>query len=155
MLGAFRAAGLDKNHPLVKKAINFIKKTRIRGEFWLDKWHASPYYTTSHAIILGRGYDDELCKQSVQWMLDTQNSDGSWGFYGFSTAEETAYCIQALSIWERYGGKIPAGRIHQAKFWLENNLDYPYPHLWIGKSLYCPDFLVNVAIFSALRLSGD
>lgn len=154
MLGAFKAAGLGKEHPLVMKAIRFIKQTRISGGYWLDKWHASPYYTTSHAIILSRGYANDICNQSIKWILDTQNSDGSWGFFGFSTAEETAYCIQALSLWKNHGGKIPAGRIEQASYWLENNSEPPYPHLWIGKSLYCPELLVKIAINSALKLSG-
>lgn len=154
MLGAFRAAGYEKNHPSVRKAINFIRKTRIDRKYWLDKWNASPYYTTAHAIILGRGYDDELCKQSVEWMLDTQKSDGSWGFHGFSTAEETSYCIQALSLWSQYGGNLPKGRIEQAAFWLKNNSKPPYPSLWIGKSLYCPELLVKASIESALSLAG-
>jgi halimadienyl-diphosphate synthase len=154
MLGAFKAAHLEKKHPLVQKSIKFIRKTCIDNKYWLDKWHISPYYTTAHAIILCRGYDDEICKQSVEWLLSSQKADGSWGFYGFSTEEETAYCVQALSIWSRYGGKIPKGRIEQAAFWLKNNSGSRLPSLWIGKSLYCPDLLVKVTIKSALKLAG-
>lgn len=155
MLGAFKKEGLDGKHPLVKKALQFIHRTQINGKYWLDKWHTSPYYTTAHAIILCSGYDDELCKRSVQWVLDTQHSDGSWGFYGFPTAEETSYCIQALSLWNRYQGKLPKGRIEQAKHWLSNNSAPPYPSLWIGKSLYNPELLVKFSIESALKLAGD
>jgi halimadienyl-diphosphate synthase len=155
MLGAFKMAGFDKMHPLVKKAIKFIRSTRNENKYWLDKWHASPYYTTSHAVISIKGYDDELCKQSVEWILNTQRSDGPWGFYGFPTAEETSYCIQALSIWKQYGGEIPKGSIEQAAFWLQNNSGPPYPSLWIGKSLYCPELLVKASIVSALQLAGQ
>lgn len=155
MLGAFKAAGLEKGHPLVKKALDFIRKMRLENKYWIDKWNLSPYYTTSHVIISANGYDDELCSQSVQWMLDTQKADGSWGFYGFSTAEETAYCIQALAIWRRRGKKIPTGRIEQAAFWLKKNAETVYPPLWIGKSLYCPENLVKISIESALRLAGE
>ena len=155
MLGAFMEEGLDNKHPLVQKALQFIRKTQIDGKYWLDKWHTSPYYTTSHAIILCREYDDELCKRSVQWILDTQLSDGSWGFYGFPTAEETSYCIQALSLWNRHNGKVPKGRFEQARHWLENNSNHTYPSLWIGKSLYSPELIVKFSIESALLLSGD
>lgn len=155
MLGAFKAAGLEKNHPLIKKALSFIRQTRIENKYWIDKWNLSPYYTTSHAIILAKGYDDDLCSQSVEWILNSQKADGSWGGYGFSTAEETAYCIQALAIWRKHGGEIPKGRIEQAVFWLKKNSELPYPSLWIGKSLYCPENLVKILIESALRLAGD
>ena len=52
---------------------------------------------------LVKGYDDNLCQESVKWILKTQKSDGSWGFFGFSTAEETAYCLQALNYGKKYG----------------------------------------------------
>lgn len=153
VLGALRQIGYDKEHPTIKKIISFLRSMRQTGNYWFDKWNVSPYYTTSHAIILCRGYDDLLCEESIKWMLDTQNADGSWGFYGFSTAEETAYCIQALRIWEMHGGKIPPGRISQAKFWLLRNLEPPYPPLWIDKSLYHPNLLVQSSILSALALA--
>ena len=155
MLGAFKAAGFNRGHPLVEKVIKFILQTRINENYWLDKWNVSPYYTTSHAIIQSRGYDDELCKQSIEWILNTQQLNGSWGFYGFPTAEETAYCIQALTIWEKYGGKVPKERIKQSSYWLKQNSHPPYPSLWIGKSLYCPELLVKASIESALRLAGS
>jgi hypothetical protein len=31
-------------------------------------------------------------------------------------------------------------------------MDEPYPWLWIGKSLYCPELVVESAILSALML---
>ena len=88
-------------------------------------------------------------------MLKTQKSDGSWGFYHFSTAEETAYCLQALIMWQRYGGKVRKGSIEQANIWLSKNFEPPYPPLWIDKSLYCPDTLVRASILSALVLAEE
>jgi halimadienyl-diphosphate synthase len=154
-LGALRQADYDKNHPTIKKIISFIRSMRQPGNFWFDKWHVSPYYTTAHLVILARGYDDSLCQESVDWILRTQKSDGSWGFYKFSTAEETAYCLQALIIWERHGGKIRKGAIEQAKVWLSHNYKAPYPPLWIDKSLYCPETLVRASILSALALAEE
>jgi hypothetical protein len=91
----------------------------------------------------------------VSWILETQKPNGSWGFYNFSTAEETAYCLQALILWKRYGGKIPAGRIEQGSYWLANNCLPPYPPFWIDKSLYCPELLVQSSILSALALAEE
>jgi halimadienyl-diphosphate synthase len=153
VLGALRAAGLGREHPSVRKVLGFIRARRNSSGYWLDKWHISPYYTAAHAVILCRGYDDELCQQLVDWMLRTQQADGAWGAGGLPTAEETAYCIQALSIWRRQGGKIPAGRLEQAGFWLSIHSQPPYPPLWIDKSLYCPELVVKSVILSALALS--
>jgi hypothetical protein len=91
----------------------------------------------------------------VNWIINTQRSNGSWGFYGFSTAEETAYCIQALCMWKRYGGKIPEGQLELARQWLEANANEPKRSLWIDKSLYCPEAIVDAAILSAIQLAKE
>lgn len=152
VLGALKQAGYDKTHPRVQKALAFIRSKRHPRKYWLDKWHLSPSYTTAHVIICARGYDDELCEESVQWMLDTQKSDGSWGFFNRSTAEETAYCIQALATWQKHTGKSFSSQIEQAGLWLEKHCEPPYPPLWMDKSLYCPEILVKSCILSALTL---
>lgn len=155
ILGALHQAGYDKEHPSVKKILKFIRSMRQPTGYWLDKWNLSPYYTTAHIIILCKGYDDELCTEAVNWILNTQKANGSWGFCGFSTAEETAYCVQALKIWQKHGGKISQGRLEQAKLWLRKNCEQPYPPLWIDKSLYCPETLVKSTIISALVMADD
>jgi halimadienyl-diphosphate synthase len=154
-LGALRQAGYEKEHPTIQKVLDFIRSMRQSGNYWFDKWHVSPYYTTAHLIIYAKGYDDQLCQESVDWILKTQNANGSWGFYDFSTAEETAHCIQALVIWQRHGGKIRKGTIEQAYRWLSKNFAPPYPPLWIDKSLYCPDVIVRSSILSALLLAEE
>lgn len=153
VLGALREIGYEKDHPTIKKIINFLRSMRQENKYWFDKWHVSPYYTTSHAIISCKGYDDELCRDSIQWIIDSQKSNGSWGFYGYSTAEETAYCIQALKLWEMYGGKIPQGRVDLARSWLMHHAEPPYPPFWMDKSLYHPELLVKMTILSALKLA--
>jgi halimadienyl-diphosphate synthase len=153
MLSAFKHSGIEKNHPSVTKIVNFLYKVRQENAYWVDKWHISPYYITSHAVIACLGYEDKLSKDSVEWILRTQKADGSWGM-NISTAEETAYCIQALASWKRYGKDLPKGRIMQAKLWLESNLENFLPALWISKALYCPELVVRSAILSALILAN-
>lgn len=151
-LGALKQAGYDRTHPRVQKILSFVRSKRNPRKYWLDKWHLSPSYTTAHVIICARGYDDALCEESVQWMLDSQKSDGSWGFFNKSTAEETAYCIQALAMWQKHTGKSFSSQIQQAGLWLEKHCEAPYPPLWMDKSLYCPEILVKSCILSALTL---
>lgn len=154
-LGALKQAGYDKWHPSVQKALGFIRSHRRHGRYWLDKWNLSPYYTATHAIIEASGYDDELCEDSIKWILETQEPDGSWGFFNVPTAEETAYCIQALAIWQRYTGRPCQETIKRASDWLADHCEPPYPPLWIGKSLYCPEILVKSCLLSALALAQE
>ena len=152
VLGALRLAGRQLDDPSLQKSLAYLKKTAVQS-YWLDKWHLSPYYTTSHVIIACSGFADELVKPSVEWLLATQYEDGSWGQY-FSTAEETAYSLQALCVWMRSNRNacVPFERIHRAENWLAEHTEPPYPPLWIGKGLYCPELVVRSAILSALRM---
>ena len=152
-LGALRRVGCESKHPTVQKALGFIRRARKSQGYWFDKWHVSPYYTTSHAVMFCRDYDDTLCASAVEWIVKTQHADGGWGFYGKSTAEESAYALQALILWGRSGGKLPPGRVELGKRWLVRNAVGPHPPMWIGKSLYCPELLVQSSILSAIALA--
>jgi halimadienyl-diphosphate synthase len=151
VLSGLRAAGLPDDHPSVQKVIGFLRRTQTIRLFWFDKWHASPYYPTAHLVIASAGYADELVDNAVYWILETQNQDGSWGFY-MPTAEETAYCLQALAIWKRAGHPVPDEQLRRGAVWLQNHIDDPIPPLWIGKCLYTPVYVVRSAVLSALML---
>lgn len=143
-LSALRHAGFPGQHPAVRKIVRFLHSF----QYWFDKWHVSPYYPTSHAIITGAGYVDDLLHDAVRWMLDTQQADGSWGYF-VPTAEETAYCLQALVTWARNGYSVPAGALQRGANWLAQHTEPPYPPLWIGKCLYTPIYVVQSAIVGA------
>jgi halimadienyl-diphosphate synthase len=152
ILGALKLAGYDKGHPAIQKILKFLLRTRYENTYWFDKWHASPYYITSHVIIECQGLDNDLCQVAIDWILKTQNSNGSWGFYGVCTAEETAFCLQALKIWRKNGGKLPGECIERASTWLNQHCEPPYPWMWIGKTLYYPELLIQSIILTALVL---
>lgn len=152
VLAAFKAAGLPAAEPRVQKVLQFLKRNAIQDTYWYDKWHISPFYATSQIILASMEYDHALCSRAIQWLLQQQRSDGSWGFHKIPTAEETAYCLQALAIWERRGKKIPRGRLELASAWLTRNAAGPYPPLWIGKALYTPIHVVRSAVLSAQAL---
>lgn len=154
VLGALAQARLDRKNTAVQKTLSFLRKSRdIHLPFWADKWHSSPYYATAHAIIACAGIDNELVGESVEWILKTQNRNGSWGTY-LSTAEETAYAIQALWVWDQKVASIPKGVLKNGARWLKENMDNTYPPLWIGKCLYSPNLVIRSAVISALALAG-
>ena len=152
-LATLREAGHAKDSPVIQKIINYLQKNRYPAGYWFDKWNLSPYYTTTHAIIVCAGFAEHLVDQSVEWIIQTQNGDGSWG-YQFPTAEETAYCIQALSIWQELGGKIPPKVVKNGVTWLIDHVQPPFPPIWMGKGLYTPELIVRSTILSALALAN-
>ena len=151
VLGALRQAGFESSQPSVLKILRFLKQRKGENSFWLDKWHSSPYYTTAHAIMVCAGYVDGLVTDSVDWILSSQHPNGAWGTY-LSTAEETAYAIQALWIWNQNSGHIDAAVIKRGVEWLKEHMDGPYPPLWIGKCLYSPNLVIRSAVISAMTL---
>jgi len=154
-LGTLKEFHYEKSHPAIVKILNFLRSSQNAKGYWFDKWHVSPFYTTSHAIMASLVYDEKMCEKAINWILKTQKSDGSWGFHGFSTAEETAYCIQALHMWNLYGKEINKHKMILAKSWLEKNADADHPPMWMDKSLYCPERVVQSVIASALSLAKD
>jgi len=152
VLGALRLGGFEAQHPTVQKVVRFLQDTQITHTYWLCKWHTSPYYTTSHAIINAAGYiDADWVDDAVDWMLETQNINGSWGYH-LPTVEETAYCLQALAIWKRHGGQVFDSALKLGAAWIAKHSALPYVPLWIGKCLYCPTLVVHSAVLSALAL---
>jgi halimadienyl-diphosphate synthase len=133
----------------VQKVLRFLQYTQVGGLYWLDKWHASPFYTSPHAVIACAGFADNLVQNTVAWILATQHPDGGWGYY-LSTAEETAGCLQALVAWRRAGHQVPDDVFERGATWLAAHADPPYPPLWIGKSLYAVPVPIRSAVLSAL-----
>jgi halimadienyl-diphosphate synthase len=152
MLGALREAEFDRDSAAVLKILHFLDEVSIAGAYWYDKWHVSPYYPTSHAIIACADFCEARVENAVDWIVHTQNRDGSWGYY-IPTAEETAYCLQALTVWKRAGHRVSDEAVRRGRAWLLDHTEPPYPPLWIGKCLYCPELVVYSAVLSALYLS--
>jgi halimadienyl-diphosphate synthase len=151
LLGAFRQAGYQRNHPAARKILQFLQKTRSNEGNWKDKWHISPYYVTAHAIMACAGYASEIAAGGVDWILRTQKQDGSWGVFG-PTAEETAYALQALWVWSQRVQYIPSICLKKGKMWLEDHQEDEYIPLWIGKCLYSPKLVIDSVIINALCL---
>jgi halimadienyl-diphosphate synthase len=139
---------------MIRKVIAFLERSRVLQAFWFDKWHASPYYTTAHAVLALRE-DSYLADDAVYWIVNTQRADGSWGYYNDSTAEETAYCLQALVAYRRRGGGVDCAVLQRGVEYLRasaERLNLDYTPLWIGKSLYAPTWVVHSTVLSALAM---
>ncbi|CAG0936743.1 Type B diterpene cyclase [Thermoflexales bacterium] len=129
--------------------------------YWIDKWNASPYYATSHALValLMEGMTSVLAHfPCIDWLLHTQRPNGAWGFFQISTAEETAYALVALLHYHRRYHLRELDVVHRAADYLAAHVGDPvekYPPLYIGKVLYAPYDVVRATILGALILYED
>lgn len=144
-----------------EKIILMLLNNRVFNTYWIDKWHASPYYATAHALVglLREGkYLVHACSHTVDWLLHTQREDGSWGFFENGTAEETAYTLTALLYYNRYE-TIDQDILDQAVRYLtqayHKTTSSCYPVLWIDKCLYAPYDIIRSAILAALILYSN
>lgn len=152
VIAALRSVGEDaRAEGWIETCLAMLKKYRKDSALWFDKWHVSPYYATCEAVQAICGRDDALIEPSIHWIRRTQREDGGWGYHGGSTAEETAYAIQALIRWRRGGGQVEAGQLAAGARYLYSHIDaYDFPPLWVGKGLYTPRRVVRAAVLSAL-----
>lgn len=151
--------------PLVsQRLLDYVCDEQIDGLYWIDKWHISPYYATAHAVCVGNDLPEAeaarlrpAVERSLEWLRQTQNEDGSWGFYGSPTAEETAYGLLALATETRSrpddGDRqrcVAAARyLETAVDMTERGANQEFPPLWIDKCLYTPTLIVWSAIKAA------
>ncbi len=137
---------------VMERLIRFLKKKMNPEGFWVDKWHVSPYYSTSHALCTLCDVDPSLAEKAVSWTLKYQNENGMWGEQG-GTLEETAYAVQALMYYHRHVGRIDLARLFQPVAVLNCKgfvpLSAPLRDLWISKVLYTPIRVVWSSVASA------
>lgn len=139
---------------LLLKALNILGRD-LTTEYIVDKWHISPYYSTSHAIIALTGLADNIIKKQIRWLLKTQRADGSWTHYPNhpkAAIEETAYALMALMTVYEQKGNIPFEVIERGFRYLEKHYRRAeeLPALWINKALYNPYHIVEAVILSAI-----
>jgi len=137
--------------------IEALVETQLYQSFWIDKWHISPYYATSHIILaLLRLEEYELVDYShaVEWMLHAQHEDGSWGYFGQGTLEETAYALLTLMHYHERKGNVDLEKIRKGAVYLRRGFanDPVFPEMWIAKTLYTPVNMVKAIIIAALML---
>jgi len=139
------------------RVVTMLLASRKYQSYWTDKWHASPFYATSHVLISLLQSNEPLiseCLGSIDWMIHMQRGDGSWGYFDQGTAEETAYVLLTLlGFHERFGSvDVDVLRRGADYLWRTFETIETYPDLWIAKSLFAPEGVVESAILAAMHL---
>ena len=155
LLALKRYKQINEINCIIEKTIEWVRsQARTDDKYmFLDKWHFSPFYPMSRAVLSLEGIDDELGRKCVQQIIDLQHQDGGWGLHHISSIEETAYAVLAVSYWLRKGHKEDYNKalksLERGKGFLGSKEEKTLWPLWITKSLYCLRDTVEVIIFSA------
>jgi halimadienyl-diphosphate synthase len=158
---ALEAVALLADYPgrqeVLDRVVALLLTRRIFDTYWIDKWHTSPYYATAHVLVGLLRVAPTLLEEyhrTVDWLLHTQREDGSWGFFDRGTVEETAYVLIALLHFHRHCRVDRRVLDRGARFlqWAYLESAQPWPELWVGKSLFIPEDVVQAAVLSAMIL---
>ncbi|MCC6487700.1 MAG: squalene--hopene cyclase [Candidatus Hydrogenedentes bacterium] len=104
--------GFGRNHPVVQRAIEFLRKEQEPDGTWFGRWGVNYIYGTWLAMCGLKASGEDMTQPSVQravkWFHGIQNLDGGWGESprsyddpsqkgkGPSTASQTAWALMAL-----------------------------------------------------------
>jgi squalene-hopene/tetraprenyl-beta-curcumene cyclase len=75
--------GFNKQHPQVKRAIEFVKERQEIDGCWFGRWGVNYIYGTFLALNGLRAIDEDMqdrfSRKAVRWLESHQNEDGGWG----------------------------------------------------------------------------
>jgi len=106
------AVGYRTEHPVAKRAIEWLKKNQSPAGGWWGRWGINYIYGTFSALsglrAIGVDINEPYIKRAVAWLKSKQNPDGGWGESplsdkdplwhgrGTSTASQTAWALIGL-----------------------------------------------------------
>ncbi len=112
VLEAMGLLGRDLTHPVVARAVEYIKQEQETDGSWFGRWGVNYIYGTAAVLpglaAVGHDMNAGFVQRAADWIEQHQNSDGGWGEScasymdesfrgrGESTASQTAWAIMAL-----------------------------------------------------------
>jgi squalene-hopene/tetraprenyl-beta-curcumene cyclase len=112
VLEMMAAVGYRTEHPVAKRAIEWLKKNQSPAGGWWGRWGVNYIYGTFSALsglrAIGVDINEPWIKRAVAWLKSKQNPDGGWGESplsdkdpawvgrGTSTASQTAWALIGL-----------------------------------------------------------
>lgn len=159
-LGSYLGVGPEDGEryaDAIERIALWLRDQQQEDGTWIDKWHASPYFSTMRCAVAlyehaGPAHRPTV-NRAIGWILGNQHGDGSFGRWG-GTVEETAYAVRTLLRTTVPGDTRAEGAAQRGyTFLLEHLKDTDHPALWIGKELYAPVHMVRGAVIGALQLA--
>jgi squalene-hopene/tetraprenyl-beta-curcumene cyclase len=104
--------GYDLRHPVVARALKFLRREQTREGTWYGRWGVNYIYGTWQVLrgmaCVGENMALPHVRRAVEWLVAHQNRDGGWGEsiasyadprqagQGTSTPSQTAWAIMGL-----------------------------------------------------------
>ena len=143
VLEMMAGVGYRVDHPVAKRAIEWLKKNQSPEGSWWGRWGVNHIYGTFSALSglckIGVDINEPWIKRAVAWLKSKQNEDGGWGESplsdkdaswrgrGTSTASQTAWAMIGLLAGEdgisdqlMRGAQFLAERQNEAGAWDES-----------------------------------
>src|SRR5881396_1933392 len=111
-LELFGYIGFDRNHPAVKRALEYLIETQEDDGSWYGRWGVNYIYGTWQVLrglrAIGQDMTQDWILRGRDWLESCQNNDGGWGEtcgtydnpstkgIGESTASQTAWAIMGI-----------------------------------------------------------
>ncbi len=112
VLEMFGVLGIDADHPLIERAVDFVWSEQERDHCWYGRWGVNYIYGTWQAIVglteIGVPTDDPRIRKAAKWLCMYQQANGGWGEtpesydapelrgQGETTASQTAWALMGL-----------------------------------------------------------
>jgi squalene-hopene/tetraprenyl-beta-curcumene cyclase len=122
--------GFDVSHPVVQRALKFLKQDQTTDGAWYGRWGVNYIYGTWQVLrglaAIGEKMDAVYVRRAVRWFLEHQNSDGGWGESiasyddltqkgrGESTPSQTAWALMGLMA----AGEVGHPAVRRGVHWL-------------------------------------
>ncbi len=125
VLEAMGLMGRRVDHPVVARAVRYIKEEQEEDGSWFGRWGVNYIYGTAAVLpgleSVGEDMNSAYIVKAADWIASHQNPDGGWGEScasymdetfrgrGPSTASQTAWAIMALIAADRHHEAIIQG----------------------------------------------
>ncbi len=153
---ALRHSTHPERQGMIDATVPWLRGRMVDGRCFVDEWHLSPAYCTSHAIPAFHMIEETLMERCVSFFLDTQHPDGSWGFVlgnGLGTIEETAYALQGLLYYHSRVERLDESVLHRAVEYVVDRFPAPaYPEMWAAKVLFAPRHIIESLVTGTLLM---
>jgi squalene-hopene/tetraprenyl-beta-curcumene cyclase len=77
------ASGVQKNHPAIRRGVQFLKRTQETDGSWYGRWGVDYIYGTFLALrgleAAGESDREAYILRAGEWLRSIQNADGGWG----------------------------------------------------------------------------
>lgn len=130
VLEAVGHAGLRLGHPVVDRAVAYLRQSQEANGSWFGRWGVNYLYGTWQVIeglrAVGVAHSDPAIQRATEWIASCQQADGGWGESprsyedpkwagrGDVTASQTAWAVAGLTS----GGRATSKACRRGLAWL-------------------------------------